>query len=163
MCFSSDGGRHTRCALVAGVQTVALPISKDSIIESAFASGTTIGGFAFFVGVFAALLTSFYSWRLVFLTFFGKARWAASEHIQHALHGDAHDHPDDQTAGEEPHVGDPGARDIPAGTGGYHHPERPWTMLSPLTLPALRAVLTGFLYHGPFLERPEAAEFLAVP
>ncbi len=26
--------------------------------------------------VFAALLTSFYSWRLVFLTFFGKARWA---------------------------------------------------------------------------------------
>src|SRR3546814_1445178 len=88
MCFSSDGGRHTRCALVAGVQTVALPISKDSIIESAFASGTTIGGFAFFVGVFAALLTSFYSWRLVFLTFFGKARWAASEHIQHALHGD---------------------------------------------------------------------------
>ena len=35
--------------------------SKDAIIESAYASGATFGGFAFFVGVFAALLTSFYS------------------------------------------------------------------------------------------------------
>src|SRR5688572_30625778 len=73
--------------------------SKDAIIESAFASGTTAGGLAFAVGVFAALLTSFYSWRLIFLTFYGKARWAASEHIQHALHGDHHDHPDDEHAG----------------------------------------------------------------
>ena len=47
--------------------------SKDAIIESAYASGATFGGFAFFIGVFAALLTSFYSWRLIFLTFFGKA------------------------------------------------------------------------------------------
>src|SRR3546814_1713495 len=83
--------------VVIGVFGFAGFYSKDAIIEAAFASGTTIGGFAFFVGVFAALLTSFYSWRLVFLTFFGKARWAASEHIQHALHGDAHDHPDDET------------------------------------------------------------------
>src|SRR5688500_17753078 len=44
--------------------------SKDAIIESAFASGTTVGGLAFAVGVFSALLTSFYSWRLVFLTFY---------------------------------------------------------------------------------------------
>ena len=51
--------------------------SKDAIIESAYASGSELGGFAFFVGVFAALLTSFYSWRLMFLTFFGKPRWAA--------------------------------------------------------------------------------------
>jgi NADH-quinone oxidoreductase subunit L len=34
----------------------------------------------------AALLTSFYSWRLIFLTFYGKPRWAGSEHIQHAVH-----------------------------------------------------------------------------
>src|SRR3954449_4736343 len=55
--------------------------SKDAIIESAFASGSTVGGFAFAIGVLAACLTSFYSWRLVFLTFFGKPRWAQSEHI----------------------------------------------------------------------------------
>ncbi len=65
--------------------------SKDAIIESAYASGTQLGGFAWFMGVFAALLTSFYSWRLIFLTFFGKPRWAASEHIQHTMH-DAHGH-----------------------------------------------------------------------
>jgi NADH-quinone oxidoreductase subunit L len=63
--------------------------SKDAIIASALASGTPAGGFAWFLGVFAALLTSFYSWRLIFLTFFGRPRWAASEHIQHAVH-DAH-------------------------------------------------------------------------
>src|SRR3546814_9782185 len=60
--------------------------SKDAILEAAYASGGG-GVTAFYVGAFAALLTSFYSWRLLFLTFFGKARWAASEHVQHALHG----------------------------------------------------------------------------
>ena len=39
---------------------------------------------AFWVGVLAALLTSFYSWRLIFMTFHGKYRWIGSEHIQHA-------------------------------------------------------------------------------
>ena len=60
--------------------------SKDAILESAFASGSVHGNIAFFLGSFAALLTSFYSWRLIFMTFFGKARWAGSEHIQHAVH-----------------------------------------------------------------------------
>ena len=40
------------------------------------------------IGAFAALLTSFYRWRLIFLTFYGKPRWAGSEHIQHAVHHD---------------------------------------------------------------------------
>jgi NADH-quinone oxidoreductase subunit L len=69
--------------------------SKDAILEAAFASGTSHGTFAFFVGAIVAALTSFYSWRLVFLTFFGKPRWAGSEHIQHAAHGDhGHGHDD---------------------------------------------------------------------
>ncbi|MEM5475972.1 NADH-quinone oxidoreductase subunit L [Pacificibacter sp. AS14] len=45
--------------------------SKDAIIESAYASGI---GYAFWMLVIAALFTSFYSWRLIFLTFYGKAR-----------------------------------------------------------------------------------------
>src|SRR5947207_13524444 len=61
--------------------------SKDAILESAWASGSVSGTIAFWIGSLAALLTSFYSWRLIFLTFFGAPRWAASEHIQHALHG----------------------------------------------------------------------------
>src|SRR6478752_2173114 len=49
--------------------------SKDAIIETAFASGSVHGTIAYGIGVLAALLTSFYSWRLIFLTFFGKPRW----------------------------------------------------------------------------------------
>ncbi|WP_299725174.1 NADH-quinone oxidoreductase subunit L [uncultured Tateyamaria sp.] len=45
--------------------------SKDAIVESAYAAGT---GFSFWALVLAALMTSFYSWRLMFLTFYGEAR-----------------------------------------------------------------------------------------
>jgi len=48
--------------------------SKDSIIESAYALGGNAGSFAFWLLVVAALFTSFYSWRLVHLTFHGKTR-----------------------------------------------------------------------------------------
>lgn len=48
--------------------------SKDLIIESAFASGSGVGQFAFIMGVSAALMTAFYSWRLLFLTFYGAPR-----------------------------------------------------------------------------------------
>src|SRR3954469_713475 len=131
--------------------------SKDAIIESAYASGSAYGGFAFFIGVLAALLTSFYSWRLVFLTFYGKPRWAASEHVQHVLHGDHDDHPDAEDAGHDTHAGEAGAEAIPAGTGGYHPHESPWTMLVPLALLALGAAAAGMVFHGAFID-PEAGE-----
>src|SRR6185369_3300021 len=91
---------------IAGVFGFAGFYSKDAIIEAAFARGTTAGGIAYFVGVTAALLTSFYSWRLVFLTFFGEPRWAGSEHIQHAIHdahGHGHDHAHDAHAEAHAH------------------------------------------------------------
>ncbi|MBN9675787.1 NADH-quinone oxidoreductase subunit L [Salipiger bermudensis] len=56
-------------------------VSKDAIIESAWAG--TAGGYAFWMLVIAALFTSFYSWRLIFLTFFGKARGDKHTH-EHA-------------------------------------------------------------------------------
>jgi len=46
-------------------------LSKDAIIESAWAGGS---GYGFWLLVIAAAMTSFYSWRLIFLTFFGEAR-----------------------------------------------------------------------------------------
>ncbi|WP_310496212.1 NADH-quinone oxidoreductase subunit L [Sandarakinorhabdus sp.] len=109
--------------------------SKDAILEAAFASGTSHGSFAFFVGALVAAMTSFYSWRLVFLTFFGKPRWSGSEHIQHAAHdGHAHaDHgPDD-------------------GTAGYHPHESPVSMLIPLILLGTGALLAGFVWHEQFV------------
>ncbi|KQZ62884.1 NADH:ubiquinone oxidoreductase subunit L [Rhizobium sp. Root149] len=58
--------------------------SKDVIIESAYASHSAVSGFAFTLLVIAALFTSFYSWRLAFLTFFGKPR--ASSDVMHHVH-----------------------------------------------------------------------------
>ena len=45
--------------------------SKDAIIEFAFLKGNTLGMCAAIIGVFTALLTSIYSWRLIFKTFHG--------------------------------------------------------------------------------------------
>ncbi len=56
--------------------------SKDAIIEAAFA-GHTPHNVVFWVLTFAAFLTAFYSWRLVFMTFHGKTR-AAPEVYKHA-------------------------------------------------------------------------------
>ncbi|WP_306116651.1 MULTISPECIES: NADH-quinone oxidoreductase subunit L [unclassified Roseovarius] len=46
--------------------------SKDAVIESAYAFAP--GGYAFWLLVVAALFTSFYSWRLMFMTFYGEPR-----------------------------------------------------------------------------------------
>ena len=45
--------------------------SKDAIIEYAYLRGNTAGYYAVVVGIFTALLTSIYSWRLIFKTFHG--------------------------------------------------------------------------------------------
>jgi NADH-quinone oxidoreductase subunit L len=134
--------------------------SKDAVLEASWASGGA-GPVVFFFGAFAALLTSFYSWRLMFLTFWGKPRWAASEHIQHALH-DAHgheDHPDAEDAGHDTHPHEAGAGEIPAGTGGYRPHESPWTMLVPIGVLALGAVFAGFVFYPYFVEAEEAVHF----
>jgi NADH-quinone oxidoreductase subunit L len=127
--------------------------SKDAILESAWASGSVPGTIAFWIGSLAALLTSFYSWRLIFLTFFGEPRWAASEHIQHALHGDA-DHPDEEhgDSSHEPHH-------VPVGSGGYHPHESPLTILVPIVLLGIGAVLAGQLFHPIFVGPETAPEY----
>ncbi len=127
--------------------------SKDAILESAWASGSVPGTVAFWIGALAALLTSFYSWRLIFLTFFGKPRWAASEHIQHALHGE-HELPDEEhgDSSHEPHR-------VAEGAGGYHPHESPLTILVPICLLALGALLAGQLFHPIFVDGETAPEF----
>ena len=52
-------------------------LSKDAVIESAWAGGT---GYAFWLLVIAAMFTSFYSWRLMFMTFFGESRGDKKTH-----------------------------------------------------------------------------------
>ncbi|MFL6754017.1 MAG: NADH-quinone oxidoreductase subunit L, partial [Sphingomicrobium sp.] len=98
-------------------------------------------------------LTSFYSWRLIFLTFFGEARWGASEHIQHAVHH-VHEFPDEEHGDSAHEAGLP-----PAGTAGYHPHESPLTMLVPIALLALGALLAGQLFHTVFVDAERAQEF----
>jgi len=107
--------------------------SKDAVLEVAFARGTPISVMSFWLGVGAALLTSFYSWRLMFLTFWGKPRWIESEHIQHSVH----------------------KTPVQAGadtTGGYHPHESPMSMLISLGALALGAVAAGQVFAPSFLD-----------
>ncbi|RUO97796.1 NADH-quinone oxidoreductase subunit L [Hyphomicrobium sp.] len=60
--------------------------SKDAIIEASYAAATP-NNYAFWLLVIAALMTSFYSWRLVFLTFYGKTR------ADHHTYDHAHESP----------------------------------------------------------------------
>ena len=62
-------------------------LSKDAIIESAWASPLPAGTLAFWLLVVSAALTAFYSWRLIFLTFFGEPRGRP------ATHAHAHESP----------------------------------------------------------------------
>ena len=101
-------------------------VSKDAVIESAYAFGGDLGTFAFWALVIGALFTSFYSWRLMFLTFYGEAR------------GDKHTHD--------------------------HAHESPKTMLVPLGVLAVGAVLAGMVWYGSFFGKTNyVAQFFGVP
>ena len=59
---------------LAGIYPFAGYFSKDLILESAYLSNTSYGDFAFCMGIIAALLTAFYSWRLIILVFHKKTK-----------------------------------------------------------------------------------------
>ena len=102
------------------------------------------GSYAFVLLVIAACFTSFYSWRLFFMTFDGKPRWAGHGHDAHAAHGHAaHGHDDHAHAahGHDDH-----------GHGHDHTPhESPLAMLIPLAVLALGAVAAGFVFKDVFI------------
>ncbi|MEY3634953.1 MAG: hypothetical protein RLZZ61_1363 [Pseudomonadota bacterium] len=135
---------------ILGVGGFAGFYSKDAIIEAAFASESTFHMYGFGIGVLAALLTSFYSWRLMFLTFFGKPRWEQSEHIQHAMH-DHHEHNHDAHGHDAKSDG----------TAGYHPHESPWPMLTPLALLTVGAIFAGFVFHNAFIDAEAGQAFWA--
>jgi NADH-quinone oxidoreductase subunit L len=49
-------------------------LSKDIIIETTYAAESQVGYYAFGLLVLSACFTSFYSWRLIFMTFHGQTR-----------------------------------------------------------------------------------------
>src|SRR5579862_8871276 len=113
-------------------------ISKDAIIEASFASNRFGALYAFLCVVIAAGFTSFYSWRLIFMTFFGE-RGQAAAHDAHA-----HDLPDDPAKG----VGHE-----PDGHGHGRHPahESPQVMLIPLAALALGSAFAGVAFRYLFI------------
>lgn len=117
--------------------------SKDAIIESAYASvehGGFASSYAFILLVVAACMTSFYSWRLYFMTFEGAPRWG---------HGhDSHGHDDHAHAahGHDEHAHDD------HGHGHDHTPhESPWVMLLPLALLSVGAIFAGVAFKEYFV------------
>jgi NADH-quinone oxidoreductase subunit L len=126
--------------------------SKDAIIESAYASvahGGFASSYAYVLLVVAACFTSFYSWRLYFMTFEGQPRW-----VGHGHHDDhAHGHDDHARAGhgrdDHAHISH-GHDDH--GHGHDHTPhESPWVMMIPLAVLALGAVAAGFVFKEAFI------------
>ncbi|MEO0830621.1 MAG: NADH-quinone oxidoreductase subunit L, partial [Pseudomonadota bacterium] len=101
-------------------------LSKDAIIESAYAFPGVTGTFAFWTLVLAAGFTSFYSWRLMFLTFYGEPR------------GNKHTHD--------------------------HAHESPMTMLIPLGVLGVGAILAGMIWYGSFFGyTDQVAKFYGIP
>ncbi|EIM29661.1 NADH-quinone oxidoreductase subunit L [Microvirga lotononidis] len=122
--------------------------SKDAIIEAAYAAHSSAGSFAFLATVVAAFMTSFYSWRLFFLTFEGSARWGHHDHHAHAPHDHEGVEHDDHNRDVEPAT----HAQHEHGHHGSHMPhESPLVMLLPLLVLAIGAVVAGFVFHGAFI------------
>ena len=116
--------------------------SKDAIIEAAYAASahSSAAVYAFLMTTLAAGLTSFYSWRLVFMTFFGE------RHAHAIAHDDAHAEPgDDHAAAHDDHGhADHGHAD--------HTPhESPLVMLVPLAALAVGALFAGTAFSQYFI------------
>lgn len=119
--------------------------SKDAILETAFAAsenGIAFARVAFWFGILAALLTSFYSWRLIYMTFHGPR--------EDSLPADAHE--------ADSHADDHLAHDDHAHHGEPH--ESPLSMLIPLGLLSLGAIFAGLIFYGSFVGHHQA-EFWA--
>lgn len=69
---------------LAGVWPFAGFYSKDIILEAAYAAKSGVGYYAFWLGILAAFMTAFYSWRLLFMTFHGTPR--ADETVMAHVH-----------------------------------------------------------------------------
>jgi NADH-quinone oxidoreductase subunit L len=131
--------------------------SKDAIIEAAFASHHTGAFYGFVLTTLAAGLTSFYSWRLVFMTFFGQPRWAAAgAHHGAVAHGDD-PHPNETHHDATHHDATHGA-DARESHGHALDPhESPIVMLIPLFVLSLGALFAGLAFSQEFIGEGAAA------
>ena len=129
--------------------------SKDAILAAAFDAGHSqaFGYFAYIVGTLVAGLTSYYSWRLAFMTFNGTAKWSHAAHGD-SPHGAAVAHPDTSHASPAQHEthSEPDTNPEPVDAHGAFKPhESPWVMLVPLLALSVGAVFAGGLFTRLFI------------
>lgn len=112
--------------------------SKDTIIEAAahhaHESHSWVATYGYWAVLGGVLVTSFYSFRLLYLTFHGKERFRDAHDDHDHGHDAHHDHHDDH------------------GHHGAHEPhESPWVVTVPLILLAIPSIAVGFFTIGPML------------
>jgi len=114
---------------ISGIPPFAGFFSKDEILYQAFISPNSLGKTLWFIGLVTAGLTSFYMFRLWYLTFFGESRAAAHEEAEHAAA--VHARSDTKLVLEAEHA----------------HPvhESPAVMWIPLAILAILSVIGGWL------------------
>jgi NADH-quinone oxidoreductase subunit L len=127
--------------------------SKDSIIvatRAAHEAGQAGAGFAYYAVLAGVFVTAFYSFRMYFLVFHGKPRFATGDdhgHGQAHAHGHADKHDDHAPHGDDEH-----------GHHGGPPRESPAVITLPLILLAIPSVVIGFvaidkLVFGEFMQR----------
>ncbi len=129
--------------------------SKDTIIEAAahhaHESHSWVATYGYWAVLLGAFVTSFYSFRLLYMTYFGEERFRHA-HAGHAHGDDAHGH-DDHThhdAHADAHHGE--SHDDHAHGHGAHEPhESSWVVTVPLILLAIPSIFIGFFTVGPML------------
>ncbi|OJY96520.1 MAG: NADH-quinone oxidoreductase subunit L [Lysobacterales bacterium 63-13] len=116
---------------LAGAPGFAGFFSKDAIIEAVGESHRLGAGYAYFCVLAGVFITALYSFRLLYMTFHGKERFAVVPVKQHHGHDD-HIHYGPGELAHAPH-------------------ESPWVVMVPLVLLAIPSVVIGFLTIGPML------------
>src|SRR5690606_21547285 len=123
--------------------------SKDTIIEAAGHAAERmgwVGTYGYWAVLLGAFVTSFYSFRLLYLTFFGKERFRQAP-------------PSDAYATKDEHGQETRAEPLEGGNeddhGHGHHDveprESPWVVTLPLVLLAIPSIAIGFFTAGPML------------
>ncbi|HDS0924360.1 TPA: NADH-quinone oxidoreductase subunit L [Stenotrophomonas maltophilia] len=125
--------------------------SKDTIIEAAqhhaHVSSSWVATYGYWAVLGGVIVTSFYSFRLLFLTFHGKERFRDA----HDDHGYGHDDHHAADAHADAHHGDAHHDDHGHGHGPHEPHETPWVVTLPLILLAIPSILIGFFSIGPML------------
>ncbi|MGA9529033.1 MAG: NADH-quinone oxidoreductase subunit L [Terriglobales bacterium] len=119
---------------IAGIPPLAGFWSKDEILAQAFG----VSWVYWLIGVVTAFITSFYMFRLMYMTFGGDYRGGPSVHDVRRQSADAH-------AMHDKHAHDAHGHDS-HGHGEPH--ESPWVMLGPLVVLAILSVFGGFVGLG---------------